>query len=40
MRGGCVEGVTGLGGSGEGRGCWGGGDWSRRVRSGQGVWRV
>ena len=31
MRGGCVEGVTGLRGSGEGMGC-GGGDWSRRVR--------
>ena len=31
MRGGCVEGVTGLGGSGEGMGC-GGCDWSRRVR--------
>ena len=31
MRGWGVEGVTGLGGSGEGRGC-GGGDCSRRIR--------
>ena len=31
MRGWGVEGVTGLGGSGEGRVC-GGDDWSRRVR--------
>ena len=31
MRGWGVEGVTGLGGSGEGRGC-GGCDWSRRIR--------
>ena len=31
MRGGCVEDVTGLGGSGQVRVC-GGCDWSRRVR--------
>ena len=39
MRGGCVEDITGLGGSGERMGC-GGYYWSRRVRSGKGVWRV
>ena len=37
MRGGGVEGVTGLGGSGEGRGC-GGCDWSVTGLGGSGEW--